>query len=39
MTIGTITALAMGVALPSFSYIWGKMTDSFASQDMVSASR
>lgn len=39
MIVGSIAALAMGVALPSFSYIWGQMTDAFASQDMVEASR
>jgi hypothetical protein len=39
MTIGSISALAMGVALPSFSYIWGQMTDAFATQNMVDASK
>lgn len=39
MVVGSIAALGMGVALPSFSYIWGKMTDSFAKQDMVEASK
>jgi hypothetical protein len=39
MTIGSIAALGMGVALPSFSYIWGQMTDAFASQDMVTAAK
>lgn len=35
MVIGSIAALGMGVALPSFAYIWGQMTDAFAQQDMV----
>jgi hypothetical protein len=39
MIVGSIAALGMGVALPSFSYIWGQMTDAFASQNMVEASK
>lgn len=39
MVIGSIAAVGMGVALPSFSYIWGRMTDAFASNDMVEASK
>ena len=31
MIIGTICAMAMGVALPSFSILWGNMTDKFNS--------
>jgi ATP-binding cassette, subfamily B (MDR/TAP), member 1 len=27
--IGTICALAMGVALPAFAILWGNMTDKF----------
>ena len=29
--IGTICALAMGVALPAFAILWGNMTDKFGS--------
>jgi hypothetical protein len=35
MVVGSIAAVAMGVALPSFAYIWGQMTDAFANDDMV----
>jgi hypothetical protein len=39
MVVGSIAALGMGAAMPSFAYIWGHMTDAFASNDMVNASK
>ncbi len=41
MIVGTISALAMGVALPAFALLWGSVTDSFAEggDEMVNASR
>jgi ATP-binding cassette subfamily B (MDR/TAP) protein 1 len=29
IVIGTICAIAMGVALPAFAILWGSMTDKF----------
>lgn len=33
MIVGSIAAIAMGVAMPAFAYIWGSMTDSFTTID------
>ncbi len=40
MIMGSIAAIAMGVAMPAFAYIWGSMTDSFTTIDnMVEKSK
>ena len=35
MVIGSIAAMAMGVALPAFAFIWGQMTDAFTDSDRM----
>lgn len=35
IVVGTICAIAMGVALPSFAILWGNMTDNFKEQGSI----
>lgn len=35
IVIGTICAMAMGVALPAFAILWGNMTDKFGDSGAI----
>lgn len=35
MFVGSICAVAIGVTMPAFAYIWGGMTDSFNDIDVI----